>query len=410
MAVPRLWPWVACLLVILLSLGSGLDTLEVCPSLDIRSEVAELRRLENCSVVEGHLQILLMFTATGEDFRGLSFPRLTQVTEYLLLFRVYGLESLRDLFPNLAVIRGAHLFLGYALVIFEMPHLRDVGLPALGAVLRGAVRVEKNQELCHLSTIDWGLLQPSPGANHIVGNKLGEECADVCPGVLGATGEPCARTTFSGRTEYRCWTSSHCQRVCPCPRGLACAAGGECCHKECLGGCSQPDDPRACVACRHFYFQGACHQACPPGTYQHESWRCVTAELCASLHSVPSHVSTFGIHQGSCLAQCPPGFTRNGSSIFCHKCEGLCPKKCKVGTKTIDSIQVAQDLVGCTHVEGSLILNLRQGYNLEQELQHSLGLVETITGFLKIKHSFALVSLSFFKNLKLIRGDSMVDG
>ncbi|NIG61597.1 insulin receptor-related protein [Pontoporia blainvillei] len=202
-----------------------------------------------------------MFTATGEDFRGLSFPRLTQVTDYLLLFRVYGLESLRDLFPNLAVIRGARLFLGYALVIFEMPHLRDVGLPALGAVLSGAVRVEKNQELCHLSTIDWGLLQPSPGANHIVGNKLGEECANVCPGVLGATGEPCARTTFSGHTDYRCWTSSHCQRD-----------------------------------------------------------------------------------------------------------------------------------------------------NLELELQRSLGLVETITGFLKIKHSFALVSLGFFKNLKLIRGDTMVDG
>uniref|UniRef100_G1PFZ5 Tyrosine-protein kinase receptor n=1 Tax=Myotis lucifugus TaxID=59463 RepID=G1PFZ5_MYOLU len=199
--------------------------------------------------------------------------------------------------------------------------------------------------------------------------------------------------------------------VCPCPHGLACTAGGECCHIECLGGCSQPDDPSACVACRHFYFQGACHQACPPGTYQHESWRCVTAELCASLRSVPSLPSTFGIHQGSCLAQCPPGFTRNGSSsIFCHKCEGLCPKECKVGTKTIDSVQVAQDLVGCTHVEGSLILNLRQGYNLEQELQHSLGLVETITGFLKIKHSFALVSLGFFKNLKLIRGDAMVDG
>ncbi|NWU45222.1 INSRR protein, partial [Hylia prasina] len=48
--------------------------------------------------------------------------------------------------------------------------------------------------------------------------------------------------------------------------------------------------------------------------------------------------------------------------------------------------------------------------NLASELQSSLGLIETITGFLKIKHSFALVSLSFFKNLKLIRGDSMVDG
>lgn len=48
--------------------------------------------------------------------------------------------------------------------------------------------------------------------------------------------------------------------------------------------------------------------------------------------------------------------------------------------------------------------------NLELELQQSLGLIETITGFLKIKHSFALVSLGFFKNLKLIRGDAMVDG
>ncbi|XP_063138513.1 insulin receptor-related protein isoform X2 [Rattus norvegicus] len=469
MAVPALWPWGVYLLMSLLSLGSCLDTLEVCPSLDIRSEVTELRRLENCSVVEGHLQILLMFAATGEDFRGLSFPRLTQVTDYLLLFRVYGLESLRDLFPNLAVIRGARLFLGYALIIFEMPHLRDIGLPSLGAVLRGAVRVEKNQELCHLSTIDWGLLQPAPGANHIVGNKLGEECADVCPGVLGAAGEPCVRTTFGGHTDYRCWTSSHCQRVCPCPRGLACTVGGECCHSECLGGCSQPEDPRACVACRHLYFQGVCLPTCPPGTYQYESWRCVTAELCGHLREVPGHATAFGIYEGSCLAQCPPGFTRNGSSIFCHKCEGLCPKECKVGTKTIDSVQATQDLVGCTHVEGSLILNLRQGCqysswsrpwprppwshppslawfplippflpprlslqlpslwthhlpwpapllsfsspdNLEPELQRNLGLVETITGFLKIKHSFALVTLGFFKNLKLIRGDSMVDG
>uniref|UniRef100_A0A5F8GU09 Tyrosine-protein kinase receptor n=1 Tax=Monodelphis domestica TaxID=13616 RepID=A0A5F8GU09_MONDO len=384
----------------------------VCPSLDIRTEVAELRRLENCTVVEGYLQILLIFTATGEDFQGLSFPRLTQVTDYLLLFRVYGLESLRDLFPNLAVIRGNRLFFSYALVIFEMPHLRDVGLPGLGAILRGAVRVEKNQELCHLSTVDWGLLQPTTDANHIVGNKLGEECADVCPGMLG-TEEPCIRTTVNGRTDYRCWTSGHCQRVCPCARGLACTPRGECCHPQCLGGCSRPNDPQACVACRHFHFGGTCHSACPRGTYRYEAWRCVTADYCASLRALPDlpgHASDFVIHQGSCLAQCPPGYTHNDSSIFCLKCEGLCPKECKVGTKTIDSLQAAQELVGCTHVKGSLILNLRQGYNLEAELQQSLGLVETITGFLKIKHSFALISLGFFRNLKLIQGDSMVDG
>ncbi|XP_040190513.1 insulin receptor-related protein-like [Rana temporaria] len=97
-------------------------------------------------------------------------------------------------------------------------------------------------------------------------------------------------------------------------------------------------------------------------------------------------------------------------SIVCHKCEGLCPKMCKVGIKAIDTIQTAKELTGCTHIEGSLIFNIRRGNNLASELQRSLGRIETITGFLKIKHSFALVSLSFFKNLKLIRGDSMVDG
>ncbi|NWT03769.1 INSRR protein, partial [Mionectes macconnelli] len=381
--------------------------------MDIRNDVSQLQKLENCSIIEGNLQILLMFTTGAEDFRGLSFPRLLMITEYLLLFRVYGLESLRDLFPNLSVIRGTNLFFSYALVIFEMPHLRDVGLHSLGHILRGSVRIERNQELCHLSTIDWGLLLPDTGdSTYIVGNKLAEECADVCPGILDVE-KPCVQTSVNGQLDYRCWTSSYCQKVCPCGAGSACTAEGECCHAECLGGCGRPRDSRACVACRHFHFNGHCLPSCPPRTYEYEGWRCVTAEYCASLRKVsdnPRDASKFVIHQRQCLSECPSGYTRNESSIFCHKCEGLCPKECKVGTKTIDSTRAAQELVGCTLIEGNLILNIRRGYNLASELQSSLGLIETITGFLKIKHSFALVSLSFFKNLKLIRGDSMVDG
>ncbi|KAM9251807.1 insulin receptor-related protein [Cariama cristata] len=386
---------------------------EICGSMDIRNDVSQLQKLENCSIIEGNLQILLMFTTGTEDFRGLSFPRLLMITEYLLLFRVYGLESLRDLFPNLSVIRGTNLFFSYALVIFEMPHLRDVGLHSLAHVLRGSVRIERNQELCHLSTIDWGLLLPDAVDNtYIVGNKLAEECADVCPGILDVE-KPCAQTVVNGQLDYRCWTSSYCQKVCPCGAGSACTATGECCHAECLGGCGRPRDNRACVACRHFHFNGHCLPSCPPRTYEYEGWRCVTAEYCASLRKVsdnPRDASKFVIHQRQCLSECPSGYTRNESSIFCHKCEGLCPKECKVGTKTIDSTRAAQELGGCTLVEGNLIMNIRRGYNLASELQSSLGLIETITGFLKIKHSFALVSLSFFKNLKLIRGDSMVDG
>uniref|UniRef100_A0A8C4WS54 Tyrosine-protein kinase receptor n=1 Tax=Gopherus evgoodei TaxID=1825980 RepID=A0A8C4WS54_9SAUR len=381
--------------------------------MDIRNDVSQLRKLENCTIIEGNLQILLMFTTAAEDFCGLSFPRLIMITEYLLLFRVYGLESLRDLFPNLSVIRGTNLFFNYALVIFEMPHLRDIGLHSLTDILRGSVRIERNQELCHISTIDWGLLLlDSVENNYIVSNKQVEECADVCPGILDVE-KPCVQTNVNGHLEYRCWTSSYCQKVCPCGDGIACTAAGECCHPECLGGCSRPWDSRACVACRHFHFNGHCLTSCPTRTYRYEGWRCVTAEYCASLRKVsenPRDASEFVIHHERCLSECPSGYTRNDSSIFCHKCEGLCPKECKVGTKTIDSTRAAQELAGCTYVEGNLIVNIRRGYNLASELQNSLGLIETITGFLKIKHSFALVSLSFFKNLKLIRGDSMVDG
>ncbi|XP_058862183.1 insulin receptor-related protein-like [Acipenser ruthenus] len=405
--------------LILSSFAVGCSASEICGSMDIRNNVTELRRLENCTVIEGDLQILLMFTTQTEDFRPLRFPRLRMITDYLLLFRVYGLESLQDLFPNLAVIRGTRLFFHYSLVIFEMPHLRVMGLGGLAQVMRGAVRIERNEELCHLSTIDWGLLMESTENNYIVGNKQVEECGDVCPGILDQE-KPCVETTVGGQQGYRCWTSTHCQKALSCG-GRGSAASGECCHRECIGGCGRPNDSGSCVACRNFRYSGRCLPSCPAGTFRYAGWRCVSKDYCASLRKVspnprktppqpPQKSSKFVIHDGECLSECPPGLTRNESSIFCHQCQGLCPKECKVGTMTITTLSSAEELRGCTLLEGNLILNLRRGNNLAAELQASLGNIEVITGFLKIKHSFALVSLSFFKSLRLIRGDSMVDG
>ncbi|KAM9294553.1 insulin receptor-related protein [Gastrophryne carolinensis] len=378
--------------------------------MDIRNDVSQLHKLENCTIIQGSLQILLMFSTKPEDFRGLSFPRLTMITEYLLLFRVYGLESLDELFPNLSIIRGTNLFLHYSLVIFEMPHLREIGLQSLTNILRGAVRIERNQELCHLSTVDWSLLSNNVENHYIVGNKPVEECADNCPGIMDSS---CVKTVVNGVKEPRCWTSQHCQKVCHCGPNIACTYAGECCHKECLGGCSRPGDSRACVACRNYFFKDQCLPSCPAKTYEYEGWRCITAEYCSSLRKIsefPRESSKFVLFGNRCLSECPSGYTKNESSNVCHKCEGLCPKVCKVGTKSIDSIQSAKELTGCTYVEGNIILNIRRGSHLTLDLQRSLGRIETITGFLKIRHSFALVTLSFFKNLKLIRGDSMVDG
>ena len=68
---------------------------------------------------------------------------------------MYGLRSLKNLFPNLAVIRGQSLFKGYALVMYEMRDLEEVGLISLTTILKGAVNLSKNFRLCFVSSIDW---------------------------------------------------------------------------------------------------------------------------------------------------------------------------------------------------------------------------------------------------------------
>lgn len=44
---------------------------------------------------------------------------MVQITGYLLVYRVSGLRSLGQLFPNLSIIRGMTLHQNYALVIYD---------------------------------------------------------------------------------------------------------------------------------------------------------------------------------------------------------------------------------------------------------------------------------------------------
>ncbi|NWU17505.1 INSR protein, partial [Cephalopterus ornatus] len=384
-------------------------------SMDIRNNLTRLNMLENCTVIEGHLQILLMFKTKPEDFRELSFPKLTMITDYLLLFRVYGLESLKGLFPNLTVIRGTHLFFNYALVIFEMVHLKEIGLYNLMNITRGAVRIEKNNELCYLSTIDWSRILDSVEDNYIVANKDDkEECGDVCPGTVKGKSN-CPPTVINGIFIERCWTHDRCQRVCPAAcKSQGCTSDRQCCHSECLGDCTEPSDPEKCVACRNFYLEGKCVDNCPPGYYRFEGWRCVTFSFCQELHNKCKNARESGchvIHNNECVHECPSGYIMNSSNLHCTPCAGPCPKVCDFGKeKTIDSVTSAQELRGCTVVNGSLVINIRGGNNIAAELEANLGLIEEISGYLKIRRSYALVSLSFFRKLHLIRGETLEAG
>ncbi|KAG5848045.1 hypothetical protein ANANG_G00132670 [Anguilla anguilla] len=401
--------------VVYLVLSCQLTNGEICQSTDIRNNVTNMRVLENCTVIEGHLKILLIFKAKPEDFRHLSFPRLAVITDYLLLFRVYGLESLYGLFPNLSVIRGNNLFFNYALVMFEVLQLKELGLASLTNITRGSVRIEKNPNLCYLSTLDWSKILDSVEDNYVVANKNERECGDVCPGVAQGKSS-CQSTTINGHFSARCWTQSHCQRMCPAScKQRACTREGQCCAEECLGGCAAPASSGECVACRHFLLRGRCVDRCPPGSYAFRGWRCVSFRFCQDLHrhcgssqagNCPEHV----IHNGACIPECPSGYTTvNSTTLSCRPCAGLCPKVC-AGLKMVDSVTAAQALLGCTVLNGSLIINIRGGNNIAAELEASLGQLEEITGYLMVRRSYALVSLSFLRKLRLIRGDTLEVG
>uniref|UniRef100_A0A6Q2X2L3 Tyrosine-protein kinase receptor n=1 Tax=Esox lucius TaxID=8010 RepID=A0A6Q2X2L3_ESOLU len=383
-----------------------------CQSKDIRNNVTNLKLLENCTVIEGHLKILLMFKAKPEDFRGLSYPKLTVITDFLLLFRVYGLESLSDLFPNLTVIRGNNLFFNYALVLFEMVDLKELGLHSLMNITRGAVRVEKNPDLCYLSTLDWSKILDTVEDNYIVANKNDRECGDVCPGT--AQGKTiCPQTTINGHFGERCWNQNHCQRMCPSScKHRACTPHGHCCHDQCLGGCWEAGNASSCVACQNLRHKDTCVEKCPRGYYTFKGWRCISHSFCQDLHNQcksgkGSDCHEYVIHNGACIAECPSGYTTiNSTTLNCSPCAGLCPKMC-TGVKTVDSVTAAQALRGCTVLNGSLIIKIRGGNNIAAELEANLGQLEEITGYLTIKRAYALVSLSFLRKLHLIRGETL---
>ncbi|XP_057186906.1 insulin-like growth factor 1b receptor [Triplophysa rosa] len=383
---------------------------EICgPGIDIGNDISNFKLLENCTVVEGYLKILLIGDKNNKNqevFRTLSFPKLTFITEYLLLFRVAGLETLSTLFPNLVVIQGRDLFYNNALVLYELTSLKDIGLYNLRNITRGAVRIEKNPELCYMDSVDWSLIMDADFNNFITENKPSKECGDVCPGIMEDNPQ-CIKTNFNGNYNYRCWTSNHCQKVCPEVCGhRACTDSGACCHPQCLGTCTEADNDRACAACQHYYHEGRCVEDCPHDTFKFEGWRCITMDLCSRVH-LPDY-DGFVIHRGECMADCPPGFMRDENlNMHCKACEGPCDKVCE--EKVIDSVDTAQFLKDCTYIKGNLYINIRRGHNIDSELEKYLGLIKTVTGYVKIRSSHALTSLNFLKSLRNIYGEELCE-
>lgn len=126
----------------------------ICKSITVRS-VGDLQQIRNCTIIAGHVKLALM-EFSPESLDSLKPLAVEEITEYLLIYRVNGLDSLERIFPKLMIIRGIRLVYDqYALVLHENRHLENIGLVSLLRVLRGSIRIESNPSLCYTHTINW---------------------------------------------------------------------------------------------------------------------------------------------------------------------------------------------------------------------------------------------------------------
>ncbi|ESO89642.1 hypothetical protein LOTGIDRAFT_51396, partial [Lottia gigantea] len=383
-----------------------------CTSKSIRNDVSKFKILENCTIIEGFLHIVLIERVMEADFAKLSFPKLVEITGHILLYRVDGLRTLRHIFPNLAVIRGQELFHNYAIAAYQMQDLEELGLVSLTAIKRGAVRLEKNSKLCYVDTIDWEKLAASDNwkDNVFSENKDEQECVNICP-------DQCSRSKVKGKEAKRCWSSKDCQKGLDCEKkcgkGIFCNdETGECCHNYCMGGCRGPRK-EDCLACKAVIYQGICEPRCNPETYKYMDRRCLLDKECMNMENHQKGEEWKIIRgdsgmEGKCIKECPNGYTKNVTTPNireCTKCSAHCPKVCF--GRVIDSIDAAQTLTGCTSITGPLEIEIDGGSNIVVELEKSLGEIEEISHYIKITRSYPIISLHFFKKLKLIKGEKL---
>ena len=78
----------------------------VCSSMVIKHDVNKFRNLTNCSIIEGHLIIASM---NEDSFVEYTFPKLREVTDFVVFYQAQNIAKLNHIFPNLSVIRGNKL-------------------------------------------------------------------------------------------------------------------------------------------------------------------------------------------------------------------------------------------------------------------------------------------------------------
>lgn len=168
------------------------------------------------------------------------------------------------------------------------------------------------------------------------------------------------------------------------------------CHEECLGGCDDPTANR-CKVCRNFRIRetGQCVNKCPATLFVYRTL-CVSAEYCKKRRHQPI--------LGECRQYCDSivySDSDSGGGRVPSHCIRSCP------AVEIDSVSSSDLVRGCQIIHGDLLIRIGTGdVNTQQYLERNLGDIEEVYGYLKIYRSSVITSLSFLRNLRVVRGDN----
>ncbi|KAM7354668.1 insulin-like peptide receptor isoform 1-T6 [Cochliomyia hominivorax] len=355
-----------------------------CGSLDLRNNCNNFYKLKNCTVITGFLIIAQIPHRNAKcDFSQYQFANLREITDFLIINEVRNMSSIKNMFPNLAVIRGQQLLVNYALIVTSVQDLEKIEFRSLIAIQRGHVLVDANPKLCSTEKINWTRLTLKPGQNSIFLDKKAQ-----CP----------LETKCNGCKRDSCWSNDVCQKI-ENDSVLSIMQDTSKCHELCLGGCYDSTD-RGCVVCKGYTDHGTCVKECPFNKYASKHYlRCYTREECVIKKKQL-------IFRNNCVDSCPSGYKLNNATRECDSCGGInnCLKVYNVeDVMYITNIMDSDRLRGFEIINATVMVNINEFID-QKELKENLKDVREIMGHLKIYRSPYLTSLDFFENLEKIHG------
>ncbi|XP_075977087.1 insulin-like growth factor 1 receptor [Anticarsia gemmatalis] len=337
-------------------------------------DVTEFKHaMKDCVVIVGSLEITFE-QAKPEDFNNTQFNNLREITDYLVIYRVQGLESVGQLFPNLTRIRGNKLLYNFALIVYDNQDLNEIGLYNLLKIDRGGVILWALPEACFVETIDWSAIAPK--ARHVFSP----------PDNVIQCNIPCSCSDITSRN--RCWNKRKCQLYIEGP-------DAEVCHEQCMG-CRKTNKTK-CFICRHYTHQYNCVSECPSNLIVlPDNKYCITEEECHELERL--------VWNNTCVSECPMGYKKTGTTCKpCTHCEANC------SSLVIQSLGSIQNAERCVFVNGSLTIHLRALPEAMGDLKKYLGHIEEVSHYVLIESSAVITSLDFLSSLRVIKGERLKD-